>query len=129
MKKENYELHIYHFWSTLGCIHPKKMWMIAHQCAQVLNIQLITKAQTKGIFHEKNGKYMWTRDFLVNGQVDQLCRLDALATSQGDKGCVEVEKESSNEETMAPKFRLLMPSNKLRVLRCPNITIEGLNKS
>ncbi len=58
---------------------------------------------------------------------DQLCRLDAFATSQGDKDCVEVEEESSNEETMAPKFGLLMPSSKLTVSRCPNITVEGLN--
>jgi hypothetical protein len=58
MKKENSRHRIYHFWSTLGCIHPKEMWMIAHQHAQVFNIQLINKAQTKGIVHEKNGKSM-----------------------------------------------------------------------
>jgi hypothetical protein len=76
-----------------------------------------------GIIHERNGKDVnwalgeWTSRY-------QLCRINALATSQGDKGCVEVEEESSDEKTMVPKFGLLMPSSKLMASQCPNIIVE-----
>jgi hypothetical protein len=65
----------------------------------------------------------------VNGQVEInfIRYIHAFATSQGHKGCVEVEEESSNEKAMALEFGLLLLVSKLMPSQCPNIIFEGLS--